>query len=637
MLGRNDVDERGQALNPEDVQPVVAPRPGGLGATYPTIAQSAGRRHRLFVAGLIVSHVFLLGWSATRHSPTPDEVGSLAAGIVNLRSGDFSLYRVNPPLVRMVAAAPAVLCGIDVEPSHGDTMAGRPEYGLGRDLVRRMGWRSVGLFASARWVCLSFSVIGAWVCFRWAGDLYGPAAGCLATALWCFSPTVIGHGQLCTTDVPAAALGAASVYTFWKWCRQPNWARALSAGVVLGLAELTKTTWIILFGLYPVLWLLSWAESGADLGDASRRSRLGQLLVLLTLALYVLNLGYGFEGTLRRLRDYQFISGALGEARTNEDGQLGNRFKASWLGYLPVPVPHNFLQGIDRQKWDFEREQWSYLRGQWRSQGWWYYYLYAMAIKVPIGTWLLSFLALIAALARRHVWNRWRDALFLLLPAACVLLLASSQPGLNRHLRYVLPLFPFLFIAISQVAAAAADNGRRLRVAVVALMTWSIVSSLWIYPHNLAYFNEAVGGPCRGHAHLLSSNIDWGQDLLFLRSWLDRHPEVSVKTACHNQFVDPATYGLAECDIPNGPLPGRRYSADRLLTLGPQPGRYAVNVSRIRGRSGELAYFLLFEPVARAGYSIQIFDIRFDEANEVRRRLNLPRLPVWFGEPSPSD
>ena len=28
-----------------------------------------------------------------------------------------------------------------------------------------------------------------------------------------------------------------------------------------------------------------------------------------------------------------------------------------------------------------------------------------------------------------------------------------------------------------------------------------------------------------GPAHLLDSNIDWGQDLLYLKDWLDKHPQ----------------------------------------------------------------------------------------------------------------
>jgi hypothetical protein len=44
-------------------------------------------------------------------SPTLDEPAHLVSGISHWRSGDFSLYRVNPPLVRLVATIPSILCG----------------------------------------------------------------------------------------------------------------------------------------------------------------------------------------------------------------------------------------------------------------------------------------------------------------------------------------------------------------------------------------------------------------------------------------------------------------------------------------------------------------------------------------------
>jgi hypothetical protein len=43
------------------------------------------------------------------------------------------------------------------------------------------------------------------------------------------------------------------------------------------------------------------------------------MLLILAPAVYVLNVGYGFEGSFRRLGEYQFVSQSLGSA-------AGNRF-----------------------------------------------------------------------------------------------------------------------------------------------------------------------------------------------------------------------------------------------------------------------------------------------------------------------
>lgn len=62
--------------------------------------------------------------------------------------------------------------------------------------------------------------------------------------------------------------------------------------------------------------------------------------------------------------------------------------------------------------------------------------------------------------------------------------------------------------------------GCRILVAVSLLAT--VVSTLRVYPHQLTYFNELSGGPENGCKHLLHSNLDWGQDLLFVREWMER-------------------------------------------------------------------------------------------------------------------
>jgi hypothetical protein len=122
-----------------------------------------------------------------------------------------------------------------------------------------------------------------------------------------------------------------------------------------------------------------------------------------------------------------------GEGARTEDGAetapagAGNRFKDSWLAGLPVPLPKNYLLGIDLQKSDFEDYHGpSYLRGEFRNKGWWYYYLYALAIKAPLGTWVLFLLACGVGLLRSRLapggripttrCRRWKPRLARCLP-----------------------------------------------------------------------------------------------------------------------------------------------------------------------------------------------------------------------------
>src|SRR5690606_3168046 len=133
------------------------------------------------------------------------------------------------------------------------------------------------------------------------------------------------------------------------------------------------------------------------------RTDLCQLAGIFAVAIYVMNLGYGFEGSFKPLREYQFYSSTLGGQAVEGMNKWipGNRFDSNWMGWIPVLVPENFIQGIDRQKLDFELELPSYLAGTWRNHGWWYYYLYAMCVKVPLPFLLLGLLAIVDVMRRR--------------------------------------------------------------------------------------------------------------------------------------------------------------------------------------------------------------------------------------------
>ena len=239
------------------------------------------------------------------------------------------------------------------------------------------------------------------MCYLWGRDLYGPAAGRLASVLWCFSPTILGQAQMITPDTGATSLGLAAASAFWHWLRRPNFAGAGLAGIVLGLALLTKGTWIILFGLWPALWLMWRVNAGHQCrnGAAGAPRELLQGVWMFVFALYVLNLAYGFERPFERLGGLKFISRSLsGEAQTPASGD--NRFANTWLGQMPLPVPANYVLGINVQKRDFENGYRSYLRGEWKHGGWWYYYAYAWLIKEPLATWCLTLLAVVTGLRR---------------------------------------------------------------------------------------------------------------------------------------------------------------------------------------------------------------------------------------------
>lgn len=583
------------------------------------------RIRRALVVSLLFIHALLLGWSASRNSWTWDEVAFLPAGISHWHFGDYELFDVNPPLVRMVAAVPVLFADPELDwDGYTTNPTVRPERPIGERFLANNGERSFRLLTLARWACIPFSLLGGFVCYHWSRQLFGDSSGILALFLWTFSPNIIAHGQLITADIGGTSFGILGFYVFHRWLSHPSWRQTLLLGGVLGLMQLTKSTWVIMFAVWPAIWLCWRRFSSEERQKQWFRKEGCRLAIALAMAVYILNFGYCFQGTGKPLGDYEFISTAIGgpvkpgeEDRgqipsypTSYRGIIGNQFTDTFLAGFPVPLPQKYVEGIDRQKSHFEHNNRSYIAGEWKDGGRWYYYLYALSLKTPHGFWLIACSAMIGAILLPRLRLRQSAEAFLLGSMMLLLAFVSMQTGINRHLRYTLPAFPFAFILISRAALLVKGTNRKLALPVVVGCLWAVFSCLSEHPHHLSYFNELAGGPKNGGRHLASSNVDWGQDLLFLREWLDENPEVELDgLGWHCRVVDPAIVGIT-----NSPVP-------RIAT----PGWYAVSQNIFRANPS-FRYFRDLSPVSWAGRSIGIFRITEADADRLREESEIPSV-----------
>ena len=208
---------------------------------------------RAIVITLLVVHAALLLYSLRRNFATVDEPGHLAAGISYWDTGNFDIYRVNPPLTRMLATLPVLLANPQRNHDHYQDEPGlRPEWFECRTFVAANAANYFDLLCLARLAGVGWSLVGGYLIYRWARELHGRLAGCLGLGIWCFGPNVLGHAQLMTPDVPAAVAGLAATYAFWHYLRHPSWKLAFLAGLLLGVAELTKFTLLVLNQQFPV-------------------------------------------------------------------------------------------------------------------------------------------------------------------------------------------------------------------------------------------------------------------------------------------------------------------------------------------------------------------------------------------------
>ena len=439
---------------------------------------------------------------------------------------------------------------------------------------RELPWPRVLLLA--RIPSLLLGLVLGFLVWHWTRELFGVRAAALALFLYTFCPNVLAHSHLVTTDIGTTLAMFAATWALWRYLARPTRGRLVVAAAAFGLAQLTKVTALFLAPIFVLILLVRLArtarleEKGAWRRQAARD--LGVLLALAAGLLVALNAGFLGEGTLTPLKDY----GAKGYAFVSPAFQA--LAATPGLRAVPVPLPFAYVQGLDMTARDLRAAGWSYLRGRYSETGFRSYFFWAFLVKVPLATQLLLLLA--AALWAAGRVRAPGAEEFLLVPVLFLAAYFSLLFRLDIGLRYLLPIFPFLFVFAGRVAAAAAGRTRLGTTALAALACWLGTSSLAIHPHYLAYFNEIAGGPRGGSRWPIDSNLDWGQDEAWMREVYAARSPVQV-------LFDPST-----------PVAGRVAMGEtKLVGLDPAAHQRAA---WLRDH---------FRPIAVIGHSWKVFDV----------------------------
>lgn len=215
----------------------------------PTSGSWGGAVGRSLAVALLVAQAALLAHGLPRWSVVVDEFAHLPAGVAYWKTGRFFLYRENLPLVKLLAALPAVAAGPVMDYDHYAEFASliRLESTFGGDFQRANPIDYHRFFVLGRVPIAGLTLLGGWYVYKWARTLYGELAGLLALTLWVTDPNVLTWGRLITTDMGATVLGFIATYTFWRYTRSPSWSGVVASGVLLGLAQLTKFTEVLLY------------------------------------------------------------------------------------------------------------------------------------------------------------------------------------------------------------------------------------------------------------------------------------------------------------------------------------------------------------------------------------------------------
>ncbi len=534
----------------------------------------------------LLSIFFILALSGSmKNSATCDEVAHhIPTGYALLSKWDFKIDTCSPPLPRYIVGLPLKLFMKINMPDNKDERRRPDRASFGRDFFYKYNNQAKEMLLAARVPVILIGILCGLLLFIWTASLYGEKAGLFSLFIYVFSPDILAHSGLATADMIATFFIFLASYSFWLFLRDSSVKNMLLAGFCLGLAELSKYSSIL---LYPIFLLLIFFGTNSGIKKPNVKL-ITKFFMIIFISLLITWAGYGFD-IQPILKDSMRVEEKL-EFAHNTASKILPFFKGltyqkldDFLLNFPFPLgAHTLgLMGVFRHGYEGHG---TFFWGKWSSHGTHLYFLAAFLIKTPIP--LLLFL--IAGLYLCIKNKIKKDEKFVLILAASFFI-ASSFSGLQLGIRYILPIYPLCFI----IAGRSVEFARKklLNFVLLFLMTWYVISALWIQPHYLSYFNEAVGGPKDGYKYLRDSNIDWGQDLPALAEYMNKNGVDKIVLEYFGEG-DPSLYGI-------------HYRKLNSIELDkPENDVYAISVQYLEHVNWSKDY----KPTAYAGYSIFIYD-----------------------------
>lgn len=478
-----------------------------------SLATRSGLAAWIVVGCALLAGLALMADSIRHSSATYDEVAYLRIAARWWQSGDQEqISRMGSPLTFWKLQQGPVFWVLD-------------RLGFDPLLTDPIGHQAV-LLPLIRFGSLWIWGLGLVLTALWARSRHGPAAMALAAVLFALEPNLLAHGALITMEAPLVACTAGVCLLFDRFVRDgARWA-GLGAAALCGLAFSCKFTAVLL----PPLLALGWLDALRRRGESWPRA-LGRVVRGMA----------GFVAILLMtdLLVTGFATLTPSESR-GEHPALAGRWPAP-IGRLALqvaetPLPQDWVAFAIQSRHQRSGGP-SYLLGAVRQHGWWYYYLVALAVKLPLAFALLIAARLIAARSIPRVAVTERLPILFVLGFLAVTALGSSR---NYGVRYLLPIAPAGLVWLSGLALAS----RRAQAVTVVGLVGLILATAAAHPYELTFFNSLAGGTLGGRHVLADSNLDWGQGLRVLARLQDRQPELRDLTVYYFGDTEPSHYGV---------------------------------------------------------------------------------------------
>lgn len=567
------------------------------------------RRCRIaFILVLFALTFSLVQWFGYRQkSATWDEPIHLAAGYAALSDGDYRLEATHPPFIRMWAALPLLFMDdVRLDTAEIDRTAPAAWHSGGVALAYGTKFLYIDndgdrLLNAARFMIVLCGIGLGVLVFFWTYQWLGLVPAVWALAFYTMAPTVLANTSVVTTDAGITCFIFGTVYFLWRTTRRYSAANVGGLIAFFTLAIVTKFSAVI---LGPLILVLLAAAARANTCITPRRIAVlvPALALSAVLAIWAV---YGFRYAPSRSADWIL---------TLESAPLAQTVPAlahltGWINRHHL-LPNAFTEGFLIFAQSTTTTNYNFLAGDYSTSGWWYYFPVAFLIKTPVGFLFLIAVGVVTCLRGSALGGLTR--FFLFVPIAMYLAVAMNSP-FQVGIRHILPLYPFLvMITAAGVQMLVRTPPGRLALA-TSVAVWVAMLAA-VYPHTFTFFNLMVGGPRHGSEYLADSNVDWGQGLKALKSWMTRH-DVSQVDLAYFGSADPKYYGITYAALPAA-SPGFRLPEAPAGWAPPTlPGYVAVSATVLTGVYLDEQWRLFYSglrrrtPTAVVGNSIFVYQL----------------------------
>jgi hypothetical protein len=554
------------------------------------------------------AYVVMAMHGAAHSSGTYDEFVHVTAGYSYSAYNDYRLDPENGNWPQRLIALPLFLGGTEFPSLDQPAWRASDMWTLSDELFFGPGRDTAGMLRSSRMVVAVFGALLAMLVFLWSRSLYGTAGGWVSLLVFAFSPTMLAHGGLATSDLIGAAFFTAAVWALWTVLHRVN-ARSVGVSVLAtGAAFLSKLSAPALIPISLLLVMVRsiagkplsvrWRTRTTMLHSRRRQGAAiaGLVVVHIVFVWLLIWASYGF-------RYSAFGAGLAGQHDFIDSWSDVLSDRTATTGLLEWSrdhriLPEAYLYGIASVD-AYAQHRSAFLNGRvvtGRVSG---FFPYLTLAKTTIPALILLGLVPVTLLwRRRHADSDDPEppsggfslyALTPLLVLIGVYWVFALSSSLNIGHRHLMPMMPAAIVLLGASGYAIERAFARRSVGtvvpamlVIGLVLWHVGESVRIAPHYLAYFNELDGGPDSAYQHVVDSSLDWGQDLPTLQTWLaeqglsgEKHDPVYLS---YFGTARPEAYGVRATPLPSFPDHWSPHEPEPL-----QPGVYCISATMLQG------------------------------------------------------